>query len=186
VVSSISRPGSPIAMVKGRRSKSTLRSRSSRDELSADYHSIPERRSYVEPQVSEANLSGDSSDLAEEPPIPDIRDEEEEDDIPEILSEAEEDRVDRLTGFLSDLDLVRSLLPFLSFCDWCSVLSLSRVIRHTFVQDPQLRETVLERFLRLVGYTRWVWEEPDPVSLSLQVRGFFLCLNSCLLYMIVC
>jgi hypothetical protein len=180
VVSSVSRPGSPMAMVKGRRSKSTLRSMSSRDELSADYHSIPDRKSYVEPQAMEANLSDNPSDLVEELPIPEIRDEDQEDVLPDMTSEVEEDLVDRLTGFLSHPDLLRSLLPFISFYDWCLVLSLSRVIRHTFVQDLQLRETVLERFLRLVGYTRWVWEESDPVSLSLQVRGFSPHFNLCL------
>ncbi|KAG5725752.1 hypothetical protein E4T56_gene4960 [Termitomyces sp. T112] len=47
------------------------------------------------------------------------------------------------------------------------------------VQSPELRETVLERFLKTVGYRRWVklgavgtgaggGEEADPLSLSLQ------------------
>ena len=34
-----------------------------------------------------------------------------------------------------------------------------------------LREAILERFLKTVGYSRWIWDDPDPLSLSLQVRG---------------
>ncbi|KAG6864248.1 hypothetical protein C0991_011090 [Blastosporella zonata] len=75
---------------------------------------------------------------------------------------------DCLTSFLGDAKLLAMLLGFFSFYDWCMILSLSRDIRFMIVQDPMLRETVLERFLKTVGYTRWAWNELDPLSLSLQ------------------
>jgi hypothetical protein len=105
----------------------------------------------------------DTSSVAEEQEDQEKKTEEEEE---------EKDQEDRLSGFLSDPQLLWALLPFLSFYDWCLVLSLSRVVRHTLVQNPQLRESVLERFLRPVGYARWAWDEPDPLELSLQVWDF--------------
>ncbi|RDB16588.1 hypothetical protein Hypma_002821 [Hypsizygus marmoreus] len=88
---------------------------------------------------------------------------------PPVVQAGEEAR-DHLTSFLSDPHLLSTLLGFLSFYDWCMVLSLSREIRFALVQNVQLRETVLERFLKTVGYARWSWNDADPVSLSLQVR----------------
>ncbi|GLB40878.1 hypothetical protein LshimejAT787_0900930 [Lyophyllum shimeji] len=75
---------------------------------------------------------------------------------------------DYLTGFLADPHLLGTLLGFLSFYDWCMILSLSRDVRFMIVQNPMLRETVLERFLKTVGYARWAWNEREPLSLSLQ------------------
>ncbi|KAG5635113.1 hypothetical protein H0H81_012404 [Sphagnurus paluster] len=60
---------------------------------------------------------------------------------------------DRLTPFMSQPNLFATLLSFLSFYDWCMVLSISREIRFMIVQDPALREAVLERFLKTVGCT---------------------------------
>lgn len=82
---------------------------------------------------------------------------------------AAEDQKDCLTAFLGDSSLLGILLEFLSFYEWCTVLSLSRAIRFLLVRNTALRETVLERFLRTVGYSRWVWNDSDPLSLSLQV-----------------
>lgn len=89
------------------------------------------------------------------------------DGAPPIASAA--DQQDRLTAYLGDPHLLSMLLGFLSFYDWCIVLALSREIRSMLVQNAQLREAVLERFLKTVGYTRWIWDDPDPLSLSLQV-----------------
>ncbi|KAF8220840.1 hypothetical protein L208DRAFT_1416054 [Tricholoma matsutake] len=177
VVSPVSRPATPTnTTLKGRRSKSTLRSTASRDELSVAYHDVPERELPAEPQsqTSEASSPNHSPDSPEKLLTPPLHDEEEQKEVPSDISslaedqEDQEDREDRITGFLSDPHLLWCLLPLLSFYDWCLVLSLSRVIRYTLVQHPQLRETALERFLKPVGYTRWAWEEPDPLSLSLQ------------------
>lgn len=92
-----------------------------------------------------------------------------------------QDGPDHLTPFLSDPKLLSILLAFFSFYDWCLILSLSREIRFMVVQNPHLRETVLERFLSTVGYKRWVGDDPDdndPLSLSLQVLAFLPSLNT--------
>ena len=75
-----------------------------------------------------------------------------------------------IIDFLSDPQLLSSLLSFFTFYDWCLLSSLSKEIRKLLVQSPVLRETVLERFLKTVGYSRWIWDDPDPLLLSLQVR----------------
>ena len=75
-----------------------------------------------------------------------------------------------IIDFLSDPQLLSSLLSFFTFYDWCLLSSLSKEIRILLVQSPVLRETVLERFLKTVGYSRWIWDDPDPLLLSLQVR----------------
>ncbi|KAF8992159.1 hypothetical protein BDQ17DRAFT_1332458 [Cyathus striatus] len=73
-----------------------------------------------------------------------------------------------LTQFLADPHLLSTLLSFLSFYEWLVLSSASREIRIQLVQDSPLREEVLERYLRTVGYARWVWDEAEPISLSLQ------------------
>jgi hypothetical protein len=75
-----------------------------------------------------------------------------------------------MIDLISDPQLLSSLLTFFSFYDWCVLSSLSNEIRMLLIQTPVLRETVLERFLKTVGYSRWVWDGPDPLLLSLQVR----------------
>jgi len=76
-----------------------------------------------------------------------------------------------LLQFLSDPTLLSSLLAFLSFYDWCVLAAVSKEIRIHLVRTKELREVVLESYLRTVGYSRWIWDDPDPLSLSLQVRG---------------
>ena len=91
---------------------------------------------------------------------------------PLIVAGEEADDKDRASDFLSEPQLLRHLLEFFAFYDWCTVRSLSRAVRHLLVQNVVLRGTVLERFLRAVGYLRWTWADPDPLLLSLQVRVF--------------
>ena len=76
-----------------------------------------------------------------------------------------------LVQFLSDPTLLSTLLAFLSFYDWCMLLAVSKEIRILLVRTKELREVVLEKYLRTVGYSRWMWDDPEPLSLSLQVRG---------------
>ena len=76
-----------------------------------------------------------------------------------------------LAQFLSDPTLLSTLLAFLSFYDWCMLLAVSKEIRILLVRTKELREVVLEKYLRTVGYSRWMWDDPEPLSLSLQVRG---------------
>lgn len=72
--------------------------------------------------------------------------------------------------FISDPRLLSILLSFMSFYDWCILCSITREIRIRLVQTPALREEILERFFKTVGYSRWSWNEREPLSLSLQVR----------------
>ncbi|CAA7270483.1 unnamed protein product [Cyclocybe aegerita] len=70
--------------------------------------------------------------------------------------------------FLSNPQVLACLLSFLSFYDWCILSALSKEIRILLVRAPLLREEVLERFLKPVGYSRWSWDDKEPLSLSLQ------------------
>jgi hypothetical protein len=84
-----------------------------------------------------------------------------------------------LADFISDAELLQSLLEYLSFYNWCVLASVSRVIRVVMVQKRDVREEILERYLWPVGYRRWIWTgahefaEEEPLSLSLQVRIYF-------------
>ncbi|KAG7092560.1 hypothetical protein E1B28_008909 [Marasmius oreades] len=69
--------------------------------------------------------------------------------------------------FLTDPALLSSLLSYLCFYEWCTLLSLSKGIRSTLLETPQLKETVLERYLDTVGYSRWVWPDAEPLTLSI-------------------
>ncbi|KAF5360319.1 hypothetical protein D9758_009121 [Tetrapyrgos nigripes] len=72
-----------------------------------------------------------------------------------------------LVLLVSDPNLLETLLAYLSFFDWCNLTSLTKKIRSTLLETDSLRENILERFLRTVGYTRWVWSEKEPLALSL-------------------
>lgn len=73
------------------------------------------------------------------------------------------------TRLLLDAQVFACLLQFLSFYEWCILLGLSKEIRLAIVRTPILREAALERFLKTVGYSRWTWDDQEPLSLSLQV-----------------
>lgn len=83
-------------------------------------------------------------------------------------------RIDRpaepfpLDLFLADANLLSSLLAFLTFYDWCTLSSISKKIRLIFIQNRPLTEAILERFLKTVGYSTWIWTDPDPLPLSLM------------------
>lgn len=76
--------------------------------------------------------------------------------------------------FISNTSLLSELLTYLSFYEWCILASVSKHIRTTLVETGELKELVLERFLKTVGYIKWCWDGPDPLPLSLQVN-FFPC-----------
>ncbi|KAF8347607.1 hypothetical protein F5887DRAFT_37756 [Amanita rubescens] len=69
--------------------------------------------------------------------------------------------------FICDGGLLGELLSYLSFYEWCMLASVSKDIRTKLVDTTVLKEVVLERFLRTVGYVKWCWEGPDPLPLSL-------------------
>ncbi|RXW18224.1 hypothetical protein EST38_g7633 [Candolleomyces aberdarensis] len=74
-----------------------------------------------------------------------------------------------LNKFVSNAQLLANLLSYFSFWDWCTLSSVTREVRIVLVQRKDLREEVLERYLRTVGYSRWAWsEEKEPLGLSLQ------------------
>ncbi|KAL0581549.1 hypothetical protein V5O48_000478 [Marasmius crinis-equi] len=70
--------------------------------------------------------------------------------------------------FVAEPALVSNLLSYLSFWEWCTLLCLSKGIRATLWESPQLKEEVLERYLDTVGYLRWTWPEQEPLALSLE------------------
>ncbi|KAH6909800.1 hypothetical protein BKA70DRAFT_1274841 [Coprinopsis sp. MPI-PUGE-AT-0042] len=80
----------------------------------------------------------------------------------------EEPKFFPFTQFISNPQLLGNLLSFMTFYDWCILSSVSREIRIMLVQSPLLREEVLERFLKTVGYSRWIWAGKDPLQLTLQ------------------
>ncbi|KAJ7868830.1 hypothetical protein B0H13DRAFT_2558192 [Mycena leptocephala] len=63
--------------------------------------------------------------------------------------------------------LLSALLAYLSFYDWCILSAVTKEIRMRLVGTAELREVALERYLRTVGYSRWAWEDVDPLELSL-------------------
>ncbi|KAK1235997.1 hypothetical protein PQX77_000766 [Marasmius sp. AFHP31] len=64
--------------------------------------------------------------------------------------------------------VLSSLLSYLSFYEWCTLLCLCKGIRAALWESPQLKEEVLERYLDTVGYSRWTWPEQEPLTLSLE------------------
>ncbi|KAF8628309.1 hypothetical protein AX17_006012 [Amanita inopinata Kibby_2008] len=73
-----------------------------------------------------------------------------------------------LMDFVSNPRLFGELLSYLSFYEWCVLASVSKNMRNLLSEKDSLRELVLERFLKTVGYARWSWEGRDPLPLSLQ------------------
>lgn len=71
--------------------------------------------------------------------------------------------------FMCDGRLLGELLSYLSFYEWSMLASVSKDVRTKLAETPVLKEVVLERFLRTVGYVKWCWDGPDPLPLSLQV-----------------
>lgn len=90
-------------------------------------------------------------------------------DEPEPLEEQVDTTSFPLARFVSDPQLLANLLSYFSFYDWCTLTSITREVRSVLVQSKELREEVLERYLKTVGYARWAWDDKEPLSLSLQV-----------------
>lgn len=75
--------------------------------------------------------------------------------------------------------LLRTLLQYLTFCDWCILQAVNKNLRSQLSHVKELKEEILERYLSTIGYTRWLWEEEEPLKISLRVK------SSCLLPVIV-
>ncbi|KAJ3778585.1 hypothetical protein FB446DRAFT_631726 [Lentinula raphanica] len=76
-----------------------------------------------------------------------------------------------LIPFMSNPALLGSVLGYLSYWDWCCLYSVSKRIRALFENKGEraelLKEEVLERFLRTVGYSRWQRND-EPLTLTLR------------------
>ncbi|KDR79455.1 hypothetical protein GALMADRAFT_1241203 [Galerina marginata CBS 339.88] len=73
-----------------------------------------------------------------------------------------------LVKFLSDPHFLSTILTFFTFYDWCVLSAISKEIRVLLVRTPALKEVVLESHLRTIGYSRWIWDDQEPLTLSLQ------------------
>ena len=82
----------------------------------------------------------------------------------------EESRPYQLESHLLHPQLLRALLQYLSFYDWCVLQGVSKNLRSQLSHDKELKEEVLERYLSTIGYARWTWEEKEPLVISLRVR----------------
>jgi len=88
-----------------------------------------------------------------------------------------------LALFVAEPSLLRALLPFLSYFDWCNLVNVTKEVKEMFfgaagddakgkgkgkgVLASALKEEVLERFLRTVGYVRWGGES-EPIVISIR------------------
>ncbi|KAJ4488389.1 hypothetical protein J3R30DRAFT_929322 [Lentinula aciculospora] len=76
-----------------------------------------------------------------------------------------------LIPFMSNPTLLSSLLGYLSYWDWCCLYGVSKKVRALFEHNREtaelLKEEVLERYLRTVGYNRWEGDR-EPLILSLR------------------
>lgn len=74
-----------------------------------------------------------------------------------------------LVRHLQDPALLECLLDYLSFYEWTTLCRVSKQIHHTLWVTG--REETLQRYLRTVGYTKWLWQDSEPLVLSVQVRS---------------
>lgn len=65
--------------------------------------------------------------------------------------------------------LLTGLLSYLTYYEWCVVSSVSKEIRTMVYGRRELESVVLERYLRTVGYAPWVWQQPEPLVLTMKV-----------------
>ena len=76
--------------------------------------------------------------------------------------------------------LLRALLQYLSFYDWCVLQAVNKSLRSQLSHVKELKEEVLERYLSTIGYARWIWEEDEPLVISLRVMSSWLSLATVL------
>ena len=73
-----------------------------------------------------------------------------------------------LLAHLSEPVLLENLLAYLSYYEWLTLTSVSKDTRRVLYEDG--REQVLSRYLHIVGYSKWVWKDPEPLILTVEVR----------------
>ena len=79
-----------------------------------------------------------------------------------------------LARFLTEASLLYSLLEYLTFYDWVMLFSVSKHLRKQLENERDLCEEVLEQFLETVGYEQWIWNEQEPLLLSLGISTIHL------------
>ena len=67
--------------------------------------------------------------------------------------------------------LLHTLLEYMTFYDWCILQGINKSLRSQLSHVKELKEEVLERYLSTIGYARWVWEEDEPLVISLRVNS---------------
>jgi len=67
--------------------------------------------------------------------------------------------------------LLRGLLQYMTFYDWCILQGVNKSLRSQLSHIKELKEEILERYLSTIGYARWVWEEDEPLMISLRVKS---------------
>ena len=67
--------------------------------------------------------------------------------------------------------LLRALLHYLSFYDWCVLQGVNKSLRSQLSHVKELKDEILERYLSTIGYARWIWEEDEPLVISLRVKS---------------
>ena len=85
-----------------------------------------------------------------------------------------------LVHHLGNKALFEALLLHLPFASWLSVYSTTRAIRRLISLDRDLREVVMERYLRSVGYRKWdvsLWG-PETLALTPNDLNAYRELNS--------
>ncbi len=99
-----------------------------------------------------------------------------------------EDQPFPLHTFLAEPALLRNLLGYLGWWEWCILGMISQRVRGVLFESKpdgdERREEVLERFLGGVGYRRWAWpDDPEPVRLTVNVsigyQSLLFLSNSC-------
>ncbi|KAG7441512.1 uncharacterized protein BT62DRAFT_923288 [Guyanagaster necrorhizus] len=90
-----------------------------------------------------------------------------------------EDQPFPLHTFLADPALLRNLLGYLGWWEWCVLGMVSQRVRNVLFESgpegDERREEVLERFLGGVGYRRWAWpDDPEPVRLTVNALHAYM------------
>lgn len=74
-----------------------------------------------------------------------------------------------LQEHLSEPRLLGCLLQYLTFYEWTLLYMVNNKTRTKLAHTAELRDEVLESYLKTIGYIRWTWDAAEPLTLSLRV-----------------
>ena len=137
------------------------------------------REGRLDNQSREAALAHERVLVVEEEDNQDTEKEEMQEPEPQPKPEPEPEKEPTfypLEKHLSNVQLFCTLLPYLDFRDWCSLIAVNDGLRRSIEHRRDLREAVLEHFLVTVGYTRWRWDTKEHVMLTFRVLIFSILL----------